>query len=227
MLLPGCRDSEEPTGEATAVPAMTGNDRRAERASNDEPDGTAQATTELAMFSLAHLQAALTRKRMEPAGSGATWTGSPKGVFKGRKHHKPRQGSVTITLRVFLPGVVGFIDLLDPSSTMDIDIIGITLSHCQQVAEENHRNCDIDERVMPSKKVINWVNHVERECHMPGKMRSAKVEHKKSDLSGKIPMATMASLFVRGISQNGKVIIMAQKTKASGFRFLGSSCIKT
>jgi hypothetical protein len=27
---------------------------------------------------------------MEPAGSGATWTGSPKGVFAGRKHHKPR-----------------------------------------------------------------------------------------------------------------------------------------
>src|SRR5205814_9579751 len=33
----------------------------------------------------------LTRKRMEPAGSGATWTGSPKGVFTERKHHKPRQ----------------------------------------------------------------------------------------------------------------------------------------
>src|SRR5437773_6884201 len=29
-------------------------------------------------------------KRMEPAGSGATWTGSPKGVFAARKHHKPR-----------------------------------------------------------------------------------------------------------------------------------------
>src|SRR5437763_5127942 len=27
---------------------------------------------------------------MEPAGSGATWTRSPKGVFAGRKHHKPR-----------------------------------------------------------------------------------------------------------------------------------------
>jgi hypothetical protein len=27
---------------------------------------------------------------MEPAGSGVTWTGSPEGVFKGRKHHKPR-----------------------------------------------------------------------------------------------------------------------------------------
>ena len=27
---------------------------------------------------------------MEPVGSGATWTGSPKGVFAGRKHHKPR-----------------------------------------------------------------------------------------------------------------------------------------
>jgi hypothetical protein len=29
-------------------------------------------------------------QRMEPAGSGATWTGSPNGVFAGRKHHKPR-----------------------------------------------------------------------------------------------------------------------------------------
>jgi hypothetical protein len=27
---------------------------------------------------------------MEPAGSGATRTGSPKGVFAERKHHKPR-----------------------------------------------------------------------------------------------------------------------------------------
>jgi hypothetical protein len=27
---------------------------------------------------------------MEPAGSGVKWTGSPKGVFAGRKHHKPR-----------------------------------------------------------------------------------------------------------------------------------------
>ena len=27
---------------------------------------------------------------MEPAGSGATRTGSPKGGFSGRKHHKPR-----------------------------------------------------------------------------------------------------------------------------------------
>jgi hypothetical protein len=55
MLLPGRSDSEEPTGEATAVPAMTGNDRRAERASNDEPDGTAQATTRFATLPLAHL----------------------------------------------------------------------------------------------------------------------------------------------------------------------------
>jgi len=30
-------------------------------------------------------------KRMEPGGSGVTWTGSPKGVFAERKHHKPRQ----------------------------------------------------------------------------------------------------------------------------------------
>src|SRR5438309_9131291 len=54
----------------------------------------------------------LTRKRMEPAGSGATWTGSPKGVFAGRKHHKPRQGVVANTLRLFRNGAVGFIDWL-------------------------------------------------------------------------------------------------------------------
>ena len=55
MLLPGRSDSEEPTGEATAIFTMTGNDRRAERACNDEPDGTAQATTGLATLRFAHL----------------------------------------------------------------------------------------------------------------------------------------------------------------------------
>jgi hypothetical protein len=55
MLLPGRSDSEEPTGKATAVPAMTGDDRRAEWAGNDEPDRAAQATTGLATFPLAHL----------------------------------------------------------------------------------------------------------------------------------------------------------------------------
>jgi hypothetical protein len=78
---------------------------------------------------------------MEPAGSGATWTGSPKGVFSGRKHHKPRlslknntagvreredanrtreagnrdevEGVVAITLNLFRNGAVGFIDWLD------------------------------------------------------------------------------------------------------------------
>jgi hypothetical protein len=51
---------------------------------------------------------------MEPAGSGATWTGSPKGVFAGRKHHKPRQGVVASTLRLLRNGAVGFIDWLGP-----------------------------------------------------------------------------------------------------------------
>ena len=55
MLLPGRSDSEETTGEAAAVPAMTGYDRRSERASNGEPDGTAQATTGLMTLPLAHL----------------------------------------------------------------------------------------------------------------------------------------------------------------------------
>jgi hypothetical protein len=77
---------------------------------------------------------------MEPAGSGATWTGSPKGVFAGRKHHKPRlslrnntagvrerqdanrtreagnrdevEGVVANTLNSFRNGAVGFIDWL-------------------------------------------------------------------------------------------------------------------
>ena len=61
MLLPGRSDGEETTGEATAVSAMTGNDRRAERASNDEPDRTAQATTGLTTLPLAHLSVGLIR----------------------------------------------------------------------------------------------------------------------------------------------------------------------
>jgi hypothetical protein len=34
------------------------------------------------------------------------------GVFAGRKHHKPRQGSVAITLNLHRGGAVGFIDWL-------------------------------------------------------------------------------------------------------------------
>jgi hypothetical protein len=68
MLLPGRSDGEETTGEATAVSAMTGNDRRAERASNDEPDGTAQATTGLTTLPLAHLSVGLTRQSSATAG---------------------------------------------------------------------------------------------------------------------------------------------------------------
>jgi hypothetical protein len=50
---------------------------------------------------------------MEPAGSGVTWTGSPKGGFSGRKHHKPRQSVVANTLSAFRCVAVGFIDWLD------------------------------------------------------------------------------------------------------------------
>src|SRR3954467_9373054 len=64
MLLPGRSDGEETTGEATAVSAMTGNDRRAERANNDEPDGTAQTTTGLTTLPLAHLSVGLTRHKI-------------------------------------------------------------------------------------------------------------------------------------------------------------------
>ena len=80
---------------------------------------------------------------MEPAGSAATWTGSPKGVFAGRKHHKPRlalhnltagvcergdmnrtreagnrdegEGVVANTPDLFRGGGVGFIGWLDRS----------------------------------------------------------------------------------------------------------------
>jgi hypothetical protein len=83
---------------------------------------------------------------MEPAGSGVTWTGSPKGVFAERKHHKPRQslnnntagvrereeanrtreagnrdeveGVVANTLKLYRNGAVGFIDLLDAALLM-------------------------------------------------------------------------------------------------------------
>ena len=51
--------------------------------------------------------------RAEAESSGATWTGSPKGVFAGRKHHKPRQGVVANTLKLHRNGAVGFIDWLD------------------------------------------------------------------------------------------------------------------
>jgi hypothetical protein len=37
---------------------------------------------------------------MKPGGSGATWTGSPEGVFAGRKHHKPRLALNNITAGV-------------------------------------------------------------------------------------------------------------------------------
>jgi hypothetical protein len=37
---------------------------------------------------------------MEPAGSGATWTESPKGGFSGRKHHKPLLALNNITAGV-------------------------------------------------------------------------------------------------------------------------------
>jgi hypothetical protein len=78
---------------------------------------------------------------MEPGGNGATWTGSPKRVFKGRKHHKPRlslnnntagaregedinrtreagnrdevEGVVADTPHLFRNRAVGFIDWLD------------------------------------------------------------------------------------------------------------------
>src|SRR6266496_878656 len=40
---------------------------------------------------------------MEPAGSGVTWTGTPKGVFAEREHHKPRLALNNITAGVREP----------------------------------------------------------------------------------------------------------------------------
>jgi len=42
--------------------------------------------------------------RAEAESSGATWTGSPKGVFAGRKHHKPRLALNNMTTGVREPG---------------------------------------------------------------------------------------------------------------------------
>jgi hypothetical protein len=51
------------------------------------------------------------RLRENAESSGATWTGSPKGVFEGRrKHHKPRQGVAANTLAIIEAGAVGFIE---------------------------------------------------------------------------------------------------------------------
>src|SRR5436190_21605418 len=88
---------------------------------------------------------------MESAGSGATWTGSSKGVFSGRKHHKPRQslnnntagvreredenrtreagnrdeveGVVANTSELFRNGAVGFIDWLGVAENMKSQLI--------------------------------------------------------------------------------------------------------
>ena len=37
---------------------------------------------------------------LKPNQAGATWTGSPKNVFAGRKHHKPQAGLVASELAV-------------------------------------------------------------------------------------------------------------------------------
>src|SRR5438034_7939058 len=87
---------------------------------------------------------------MKPAGNGATWTGSPKGVLSERKHHKPRlslqnntagvreredenrtreagnrdevEGVVANTLNLFRNGAVGFIDWLGAAVEENRDI---------------------------------------------------------------------------------------------------------
>jgi hypothetical protein len=53
---------------------------------------------------------------MEPAGSGATWTGRAKGVFSGRKHHKPRLALNN--------GVNGVNDIAGKAATVTVERIG-------------------------------------------------------------------------------------------------------
>jgi hypothetical protein len=44
------------------------------------------------------------RLRDEAESSGATWTGSPKGVFEERKHHNQRQAKSRLFVRRHLRG---------------------------------------------------------------------------------------------------------------------------
>jgi hypothetical protein len=71
---------------------MTGNDRRAERASNDEPDGTAQATTGLTTLPLAHLSVGLTRTSSATAGGGELCCGVNVEVIKSYSSERPAVG---------------------------------------------------------------------------------------------------------------------------------------
>jgi len=106
---------------------------------------------------------------MEPAGSGATWTGSPKGVFADRKHHKPRlsldnntagvceredvnrtreagnrdevEGVVAITPNLDRDGAVGFIDSLDFRALLrDEFIINLQSQHITCPPQTGHRS---------------------------------------------------------------------------------------
>jgi hypothetical protein len=102
---------------------------------------------------------------MEPVGSGATWTGNPKGVFAGRKHHKPRlalnnntagvceredvnrtrvaghldeiQGVAASTVDAFRGGAVGFIEWLDDLSLLSRIVLlkNLHLIECDNVMD--------------------------------------------------------------------------------------------
>jgi hypothetical protein len=96
---------------------------------------------------------------MEPAGSGATWTESPKGVFVARKHHKPRQGGVANTLDLFRNGAVGFIDWLDLCSA--------SLKVANNSYQSN-RSCDNRQHNQDTNEyqIACEVDWVERNAHL-------------------------------------------------------------
>jgi hypothetical protein len=50
---------------------------------------------------------------MEPAGSGATWTGSPKGVFTGAKTSSAIARDFLSLVTVFGVGCIGWLDHAD------------------------------------------------------------------------------------------------------------------
>src|SRR5205807_3279146 len=86
----------------------------------------------------------LTRNRLEPAGSGATWTGSPKGVFSGRKHHKPQQGVVANTLKSHRNGAVGIIDWLH--AFVSIQLSRMSPACVQTMQPENEEAGDDEQK---------------------------------------------------------------------------------
>jgi hypothetical protein len=142
-VMPRCRAESGYTGFGAAI--VDCRTCSAVRYGPAEAPAATSMTAAAPTAKMCHVLIRLTRKRTEPAGSGATWTGSPKGGFSGRKHHKPRlalnsntagvceredanrtrvaghldeiQGVVASTRNSHRNGAVGFIDWLDRTAT--------------------------------------------------------------------------------------------------------------